>query len=96
MEISVTRQKRIENIEENCTIKNGSRSDEVRASTREITTLQEEEKQSNHPRSPHKQRMSRQVKESRQFIKILGSAVLLFYVSWLPIIVSIILPLQYF
>ena len=70
-EISVTRQKRIENIEENCIVKNGSRSDEVRTSTRQITTLQEEE-QSNHPRSPHKQRTSRHVKESRQFTKILG------------------------
>ena len=93
MEISATRQKQVENTEENCTVKNGSRSDEVRTSRRGITTLQEEE-QSNHPRSPHKQRTSRHVKESRQFLEILGSAVLLFHVSWLPIIVSIILPLQ--
>lgn len=41
------------------------------------------------PRSPHQQRVSRHVKESRLFVKILGSAVFLFYISWLPIIVSV-------
>ena len=39
MVISGTRQKQIENTEENCTVKNGSRSDEVRTSPRGITTL---------------------------------------------------------
>ena len=47
-------------------------------------------RQTAHPRNHHRPRVSRHVKESRQFIKILGSAVFLFYVSWLPIIVSVI------
>ena len=41
---------------------------------------------------PHKtRRVNRHIKESRQFTKILGSAVLLFYISWMPIIVSLFL-----
>ena len=47
-------------------------------------------RQTAHPRNHHRPRVSRHVKESRQFIKILRSAVFLFYVSWLPIIVSVI------
>ena len=43
--------------------------------------------QENHPRSPRKERITSCIKESRQFMKILQSAVFLFYVSWLPIVV---------
>ena len=45
--------------------------------------------QGNHPRSPRKERINSRIKESRQFMKILQSAVFLFYVSWLPIVVCI-------
>lgn len=84
LELSVTRKTGITDVEENCTTKRSSH--EIPRSSREITTLPEED-QSNRPRSPRKQRISRHMKESRQFMKILGSAVFLFYVSWFPIIV---------
>ena len=87
LEISRSQKKRITNVEENCT-------DEVhtKASTREISTLPEEEP-ANRPSMPRKQKISRHIKESRQFMKVLVSAVLLFYVSWLPIIVRMRLML---
>lgn len=40
--------------------------------------------------------VNRNVKESRQFTKVLGSVVFLFYVSWMPIIVSLSLMRQLF
>lgn len=103
MEIKATREKRMRDIGKNSA--RGNSSDETKTTTRGISTLIEEgrsnkpvdnncERQSStgwtaHPRSHHRQGVSRHVKESRQFIKILGSAVFLFYVSWLPIIVSV-------
>lgn len=45
-------------------------------------------RQTAHSRNHHRQRVSRHIKESRQFIKILGSAV--FLSIYLPIIVSVI------
>lgn len=76
VEISGSQKKRITGVKES----------EVHASTRVVTTLPEEEP-GNRPIRPRKQRISRHIKESRQFMKVLLSAVLLFYVSWLPIIV---------
>ena len=75
---------RIKEMEENS--KQGN--DDVPTTTRKISTLPELA-QENRPRSPHKERINSRIKESRQFIKILQSAVFLFYVSWLPIVVCI-------
>ena len=75
---------RIKEMEENC--KQGN--DDMPTTTRKISTLPELA-QENHPRSPRKERINSRIKESRQFIKILQSAVFLFYVSWLPIVVCI-------
>lgn len=71
-------------MEENC--KQGN--DDVPTMTRKISTLPELV-QENRPRSPSKERINSRIRESRQFIKILQSAVFLFYVSWLPIVVCI-------
>ena len=73
---------RIKEMEENC--KQGN--DNVPTTTRKISTLPELA-QENHPTNPRKERINSRIKESRQFIKILQSAVFLFYVSWLPIVV---------
>ena len=73
---------RIKKMEESC--KQGN--DDVPTTTRKISTLPELS-QENHPRSPRKETINSRIKESRQFIKILQSAVFLFYVSWLPIVV---------
>ena len=75
---------RIKKMEESC--KQGN--DDVPTTTRKISTLPELS-QENHPRSPRKETINSRIKESRQFIKILQSAVFLFYVSWLPIVVCI-------
>ena len=75
---------RIKKMEERC--KQGN--DDVPTTTRKISTLPELS-QENHPRSPRKETINSRIKESRQFIKILQSAVFLFYVSWLPIVVCI-------
>ena len=102
MEIHVTKEKRVTSTRQNTV--QGNSSIEVNSTTRVISTLVEEEQENKpvndscekqcsagtHLRSHHRQGVSRHVKESRQFIKILGSAVLLFYVSWLPIIVSVL------
>lgn len=84
VEIPVTQRKR-STIDNREVCKN-----ERQRSARKISTLPEEEP-GNSSRSPRKQGTSKHIKESRQFTKILGSAVLLFYVSWLPIIVRITL-----
>ena len=91
-DISEKRKKQFEDIEENGTIKQGS--DKVPTRTKEISTIPELE-QDNRSRSPRKKRISRHAMESRQFMKILQSAVLLFYVSWLPIIVRIPVSMFY-
>ena len=83
LEISVTQKKRSRGNGEVC-------KNERQRSAREISALPEEEP-GNSSRSPRKQGTNKHLKESRQFMKILGSAVLLFYVSWLPIIVRITL-----
>ena len=70
---------RIKEMEENC--KQGN--DDVSTTTRKISTLPELV-QENRPRNPRKEIINSRIKESRQFIKILQSAVFLFYVSWLP------------
>ena len=71
----------IKETKENC--KQGN--NEEPTMTRKIITLPE---QGSYPRGPHKER-SRYLKESRQFRKILQSAVFLIYVCWLPILVRI-------
>ncbi|KAJ7382551.1 hypothetical protein OS493_034187 [Desmophyllum pertusum] len=108
MELKVTQKKRMKDIRENSTY-GDSRDEVLNTATRSISTLVEEEQcdkdiddkcerqsctgRRAHPRSQHKPRINRHVKESRQFTKILGSAVFLFYVSWMPIIVSITVEL---
>jgi len=73
---------RIKEMEENC--KQGN--DDVQTTTRKISTLPELA-QENHPRSLRKAKISTRIKDSRPFMMILQSAVSLFYVSWLPIVV---------
>ena len=100
IEIKLKQEMRMKGVRQNSSQENGS--NEINISARGTSTLVEEEqgnkqtddksctRQKAHPRNHHRQRVSMHVKESRQFIKILGSAVFLFYVSWLPIIVSVI------
>ena len=75
---------RIKEMEENCKQDN----DDVPTTTRKISIFPEMA-QENRPRSPRKERISTRIKESHQFMKILQSAVFLFYFSWLPIIACI-------
>ena len=85
METSIQGQdNRIKEMEESC--KQGN--DDVPTTTRKISTLPELS-QENHPRNTRKETINSRIKESRQFIKILQSAVFLFYISWLPIVVCI-------
>ena len=65
-------------------------SDKITEEKYEQNTRRSRESKSDHGVS--RCRVNRHVKESRQFTKVLGSAVFLFYVSWMPIIVS--LPLM--
>ena len=102
IEIKPTQEMRMRGVRQNSSRENADGNDDINTRARGISTLVEEEqginqsndngctRQTAHPRNHHRQRVSRHVKESRQFIKILGSAVFLFYVSWLPIIVSVI------
>lgn len=100
IKIKPTQEMRMRGVRQNSSRENGS--NEINTNARGISTLVEEEQnnkqsddksctiQTTHLRNHHRQGVSRHVKESRQFIKILGSAVFLYYVSWLPIIVSVI------